>query len=396
MTDAYTSYLAAKASGWDVLLAFHQRAGTQQASSIARRDGIAESEVKLLQRMYKNIKPRNKIAAKLRLSLDLLSLVSKYIGKVDARLNDVPSILSTMLKACENATLHEAETRLRKIVASSERGARTRRTNRMNFAKQPDENGMLHLMGKFKSDQARAIMAAADPYIKSAMKKNPALHYDQMLANWVINRLLNGTTDDVSESSITYTPMIIFSGDPNVDIERGYLNTLSGAQIPLDEAVNLKLTGTGYVALTTIHDGKAQLETIAPIIRERYSTGLHRVGVILENLVCAHEACNLPAILCAAHHIRSVGYHGGETSWENTVSLCGPHNARNDDNPNAPPKNGRIERDENGWAGRQEEPGGPIYHNPNPQFREGWRGTAHDIADNFIAYNSPGSCQDAQ
>ena len=387
MTDAYSSYLAAKASGWDVLSAFHKRAGTQQATSIARRDGIAESEVRELQRVFKRILPRGKVAAKLGLSLDMLGLVSKAIGKVDARLNDVPAILSRMLKACEGASMHEADARLRKIVAQTERGGRKGRTNRLNFAKQPDENGMLNLMGKFKSDQARAIMTAADPYIKPAMKKNPALQYDQLLANWVINRLLNGSGDDVNEANITYTPMIIFSGDPNVDIARGHLNTLSGAQIPLDEAINLKLAGTGYVALTTIKDGKAQLETIAPIVRERFSTGLHRVGVILENLVCAHESCNLPAILCAVHHIRSVGYHDGETSWENTVSLCGPHNAQNDDNPNAPPKNGRIERDEYGLAGRQEEPGGPIFHNPNPQFREGWRGTAQDIADNFTAYN---------
>ena len=387
MTDAYSSYLAAKASGWDVLSAFHKRAGTQQATSIARRDGIAESEVRELQRVFKRILPRGKVAAKLGLSLDMLGLVSKAIGKVDARLNDGPAILSRMLKACEGASMHEADARLRKIVAQTERGGRKGRTNRLNFAKQPDENGMLNLMGKFKSDQARAIMTAADPYIKTAMKKNPALQYDQLLANWVINRLLNGSGDDVNGANITYTPMIIFSGDPNVDIARGHLNTLSGAQIPLDEAINLKLAGTGYVALTTIKDGKAQLETIAPIVRERFSTGLHRVGVILENLVCAHESCNLPAILCAVHHIRSVGYHDGETSWENTVSLCGPHNAQNDDNPNAPPKNGRIERDEYGWAGRQEEPGGPIFHNPNPQFREGWRGTAQDIADNFTAYN---------
>ncbi|HCM80614.1 MAG TPA: HNH endonuclease [Corynebacterium stationis] len=387
MTDAYSSYLAAKARGWDVLAAFHKRAGTQQATSIARRDGIAESEVRELQRVFKRIRPRGKVAAKLGLSLDMLGLVSKAIGKVDARLNDVPAILSRMLKACEGASMHEADARLRKIVAQTERGGRKGRTNRLNFAKQPDENGMLNLMGKFKSDQARAIMTAADPYIKTAMKKNRALQYDQLLANWVINRLLNGSGDDVNEANITYTPMIIFSGDPNVDIARGHLNTLSGAQIPLDEAINLKLAGTGYVALTTIKDGKAQLETIAPIVRERFSTGLHRVGVILENLVCAHESCNLPAILCAVHHIRSVGYHDGETIWENTVSLCGPHNAQNDDNPNAPPKNGRIERDEYGWAGRQEEPGGPIFHNPNPQFREGWRGTAQDIADNFTAYN---------
>ena len=76
MTDAYSSYLAAKASGWDVLSAFHERAGSEQASSIARRDGIAESEVRLLQRTYKRIKPRKEMAATLGLSLDMLALVS--------------------------------------------------------------------------------------------------------------------------------------------------------------------------------------------------------------------------------------------------------------------------------------------------------------------------------
>src|SRR5699024_11409012 len=98
--------------------------------------------------------------------------------------------------------------------------------NRLTLPKQPDENGMLNLMGKFKSDQARAILASADPYIKTAMKKNPALRYDQLLANWVINRLLNGSGDDVGEANITYMPMIIFSVDKYIDIERVLLYIL--------------------------------------------------------------------------------------------------------------------------------------------------------------------------
>src|SRR5699024_6097570 len=142
--------------------------------------------------------PRGKVAAKLGLSLDMLGLVSKAIGKVDARLNDGPAILSRMLKACEGASMHEADARLRKIVAQTERGGRKGRTNRLNFAKQPDENVMMKLRGKYKSDHARAIMTATDPYIKTAMKTDPALEYGQLLASWVINRLLNGSGDDVN------------------------------------------------------------------------------------------------------------------------------------------------------------------------------------------------------
>ena len=102
---------------------------------------------------------------------------------------------------------------------------------------------------------------------------------------------------------------------------------------------------------------------------------------MLETLTCTR--CGRPAITCQAHHIDAYAYvRKKEHSWDDLANACAPHNAANDDNPNAPPKNGRIIRDENGWPGYQPRPGDPIFYNPRPIFYEGWRGTAHDMANN--------------
>lgn len=184
-----------------------------------------------------------------------------------------------------------------------------------------------------------------------------------------------------SEDDQKYQPMFIITGDPNVDYARGHVNTLSGGSMPIEEAVNLALADTGYVAHTSVKDGRAQLNFIHPIIRTRFSTGEHRLGVMLETLTCTR--CGRPAATCQAHHIDAYAYvRRKEHRRDDLANACAPHNAANDDNPNAPPKNGRIIRDENGWPGYQPRPGDPISNNPRPIFYEGWRGTAHDMANN--------------
>ena len=376
-TNAYAAYQAARNDGWTLVSSFHERVGSTHPEMVAREDNLSQEEVNLLLRIYQRIKPCDRLATDLKLSLDHLKLVSVAIGKVDKKLNNLVQILETMLHACANATVADASIYVKTILASCSKAEKTRRVNRVTFAKEANENGMIRLQGVIKEHQARDIQHLAHGFIASAKKKNPHLQYDQLFAQWMMRKLSAASTSDEQK----YQPLVIISGDPNIDYARGHVNTLSGGSIPIEEAVNLALADTGYVAHTSMKDGRAQLNFIQPIIRERFSTGAHRLGVMLETLTCAR--CGRPAVTCQAHHIDAYAYvRKDEHTWDDLTNACRPHNAANDDNPNAPPKNGRIVRDERGWPGYQPKPNDPISYNPRPIFYEGWRGTAHDMANN--------------
>ncbi|AKK10144.1 HNH endonuclease signature motif containing protein [Corynebacterium uterequi] len=62
-----------------------------------------------------------------------------------------------------------------------------------------------------------------------------------------------------------------------------------------------------------------------------------------ETMVCAVPGCHRPATECHPHHVTAWA-QGGDTNAANCAMLCAKHNGQNDDDPNAPPRNGRIER----------------------------------------------------
>lgn len=377
LSNAYSAYLAAKNNGWDLVASFHARVGSTHPEIVAREDNLSLDEVRLLLRVHNRIKPGHLVASKLKLSLDHLKLVSTTMSKVDKKLNNPVKILDRMLHACANATVADAAIHIKTILAECTKPEKARRVNRLTFAREPNEHGMIRVQGLIKEHQARDIQQQAQSFIASAKKKNPRLQYDQLFANWMLRKLFSSNP----EGEQKYQPMVIISGDPNVDYARGHINTLSGGTIPIDEAVNLALADTGYVARTSMKDGRAQLNFIQLIIRTRFSTGEHRLGVMLETLPCTR--CGRAAVTCQAHHIDAYAYvRKDEHNWDDLANACAPHNAANDDNPNAPPKNGRIVRDGLGWPGYQPKPNDPIHYNPRPIFYEGWRGTAHDMANN--------------
>ena len=72
--------------------------------------------------------------------------------------------------------------------------------------------------------------------------------------------------------------------------------------------------------------------------------------------MCPWPECNVPADRCQVHHLHPHNL-GGQTSPENLTMLCKYHNGTNDDNPNAPPRNGRVFRNRRGKI-RYRSPGG--------------------------------------
>lgn len=75
----------------------------------------------------------------------------------------------------------------------------------------------------------------------------------------------------------------------------------------------------------------------------RFASAKQRILATAENLVCPWPDCNVPADRCQVHHIHPHNL-GGHTKPTNLAMLCKYHNGANDDNPNAPPRNGRVHR----------------------------------------------------
>ncbi|MDO5669602.1 MAG: HNH endonuclease signature motif containing protein [Corynebacterium sp.] len=86
---------------------------------------------------------------------------------------------------------------------------------------------------------------------------------------------------------------------------------------------------------------------------QRTASPKQRMMVATESLVC-EAMCDTPADQCEVHHI-DAWEQGGETNVATLTMLCRKHNGLNDDNPNAPPRNGRVER----------HPGGVLFHPPD-------------------------------
>lgn len=95
---------------------------------------------------------------------------------------------------------------------------------------------------------------------------------------------------------------------------------------------------TGYVTLVHPVEGPVNLYRTA-----RVATDKQRMMAAAENPRCAWPGCNQPADLSQVHHLTAWS-RGGETNMKNLVVCCAYHNGINDDDPNAPPRRGRLER----------------------------------------------------
>ncbi|MDR7328876.1 HNH endonuclease signature motif containing protein [Corynebacterium guangdongense] len=100
----------------------------------------------------------------------------------------------------------------------------------------------------------------------------------------------------------------------------------------------------------------------------RFANEKQRLLAAAENPVCGWDGCGSPADKSQVHHLRA-WEHGGPTNAENHATCCGYHNGVNDDDPNAPPRRGRLER-RNGEI-VYVSPGGSVTRNGHPTARLG-------------------------
>ncbi|MDR7330262.1 hypothetical protein J2S39_001938 [Corynebacterium guangdongense] len=76
---------------------------------------------------------------------------------------------------------------------------------------------------------------------------------------------------------------------------------------------------------------------------ERFANEKQRLMLAAENPVCPWEGCGKPADKCQGHHLDG-WVNGAETNVRDMSMACRYHNGVNDDDPNAPPRRGRLAR----------------------------------------------------
>lgn len=161
----------------------------------------------------------------------------------------------------------------------------------------------------------------------------------------LLNQPSQGTASDA-----VMEPVVIVKADDLVGNGNGELTCSDGTIVDADKYLNSQLGRYGWVMVYDKHSQPVNLHRL-----QRFANRKQRMMLAIDQGECAWPGCRHKAIYAKAHHARAWA-DGGPTNLDNLVALCGPHNARNDDNPNSPPKNGRIGKDSDGH---------PVYYPPD-------------------------------
>ena len=142
-------------------------------------------------------------------------------------------------------------------------------------------------------------------------------------------------------STSTITTNVVLNLNEMVKVTHGEDVTLqltNGAQISGADLVRRALADVGLITLIHPVTGPVNLYQ-----SRRLATWKQRQMAMAENPVCPWPDCHTPADECQVHHL-TPWLLGGDTNPENLTIACKYHNAVNDDDPNAPPRRGRLER----------------------------------------------------
>jgi len=116
------------------------------------------------------------------------------------------------------------------------------------------------------------------------------------------------------------------------------VRTTSGTVITGAQLVERACANEGLITVISRTLGPVDLYRF-----ERFASLKQRTMLAAEHPTCAWPGCTTPAERGQFHHLIPWS-HGGKTNVANLVTLCNYHNGVNDDDPNAPPRHGRLAR----------------------------------------------------
>ncbi|WP_301517828.1 HNH endonuclease signature motif containing protein [Corynebacterium flavescens] len=118
------------------------------------------------------------------------------------------------------------------------------------------------------------------------------------------------------------------------------VRTTSGTVITGAQLVERACANEGLITVISRAQGPVDLYRF-----DRFASVKQRTMLAAEHPTCAWPGCSIPAERGQFHHLTPWS-HGGETNVANLVTLCSYHNGVNEDDPNAPPRRGRLARED--------------------------------------------------
>ena len=270
------------------------------------------------------------------LSLDAVVVIEKHLRHVSPDAEWELRVELCGLRGTVDEIDREAAARVRAhLRPGNNRGLRA-----VQGGKNSDALGMRTLTARLPERDMARMLSYLDATAATLRAKNPSLSLKKARADALVTHVTGGIPGNVPPPPV---PMVVIPKPKYAELLRQdgdetVFGLTDGTTITGRELVAEGMAEEGYFGLFCPTEGGMNLYR-----EQRFASPKQRALLAAETLLCPTPGCTTPADQCQVHHIVPWA-QGGETNMPNMTIACRVHNARNDDNPHAPPRNGRLER----------------------------------------------------
>ncbi|GAB3939340.1 HNH endonuclease signature motif containing protein [Corynebacterium tapiri] len=213
----------------------------------------------------------------------------------------------------------------------------TRKKRALKGGKNTDASGLRHITISLPERTMANIHANLLATAQKLRKASPTLTYEQAMADAFVHHMSSTPTN--GERPVT--PLVVISlGEwaklHNHAGSESYFALSDGTMMTGAQLVKQLMADHHLVGIWDPVDGPVNLYRSRRLANDKQRTLLRGSSIL-----CDWPGCTTPADECQPHHLTAYS-QGGETNLNNLVMLCPTHNGRNDDNPQAPPRHGRM------------------------------------------------------